>query len=193
MPWNMREMALAVLLCFFLGACQTAEPTQQWMDHQGHSHTLEELFQTEILVLFWVDNTCPIVQQSLPKMERLRAEYSKDGVRFLFVNAKGEDTLEDIQAHAEEFAVMSPILLDRSQTLTQSWDVSRTGEVLVLNRKRDLLYRGAVDDRFDYGARRPVREDYLKDTLEAILTGSKSVPKSTEAKGCLIERAGKRS
>lgn len=170
-----------------LSSCQNGSDTWQF-SLRSHLQTNVVLkAPNETLVLFWVGNGCPIVQQSLPKMERLAREYGSRGVTFYWVNPNTNDTLEDVVAEAEEFSVERPILLDTSQDVTRHFGVTRTGEVLLINHQGRVLYRGAVDDRFDYGARRPVSQDYLVEALQAVLAKQSVKRPATEAKGCLIE------
>lgn len=158
-------------------------------DHLGRSHELERLSDVRAIVLFSVYNGCPIVQQSYPRMNALSREYEARGVRFFMVNSNPYDDRASVVKEAKEFEVESPILLDPVQVVARSLGLRRTGEVLVvLPESYAIAYRGPIDDRFDYGARRPRAEhEYLRDALEAVLAGEPVREAVVKAKGCIID------
>ncbi len=156
-------------------------------DHAGRSHELRRLSDRRGVVLFTVGNGCPIVRRQLETMRELRERFG-DELEFLFLNANPQDSLEAVRSEAESFSIEFPILLDRSQAVARSLGVTRTGEAFLLDPSSGRIhYRGAIDDRLDYGvARADARETWLADALEAYLDHREPPVAVTEPRGCLI-------
>lgn len=158
------------------------------IDAEGKSHELYRYRDAKAIVLYYQGNGCPIVRQSFRELMRLRDAYREDGVVFLQINANPQDTREEVLEEMADFEVDIPVLMDERQGVTRMLGVNRTAEAILINPQRwRIVYRGAVDDRFDYGTRRPeAQNEYLKDAIEAFLAGEEPNPARTEAKGCLI-------
>jgi peroxiredoxin len=165
-------------------------------DHEGRRHELYGYGdEAKAIVLFWTGNGCPIAQKSVPIIKGLRDAYAPKGVVFLMVNGDAYDTQESIAKEAADFAIDLPILIDKTQVVTRKYGVERTCEAVVIDPKTwRITYRGAVDDRFDYLGQRPQpTKTWVKDTLEAMLSGGEPPKEWGETKGCLItfeERKG---
>jgi len=158
-------------------------------DQHDRSHELYRAVDAKAVVLYIHGNGCPIVRQSVPKLERIREEFEEKGVRFFMLNANPHDERAEIREEAEEFGINMPILHDAGQTIVAGLQCSRTAEVIVADPAQDwkIIYRGAVDDRFDYGAQREEAEhDWLRDALQAHLAGEPIEHAQTHVKGCLI-------
>ncbi|MGE3261788.1 MAG: redoxin family protein [Bacteriovoracia bacterium] len=132
---------------------------------------------------------CPIVRKMLPKLEQLREKYSAKGIRFFFVDANPQDTRASLQAEAKEFGIKIPILLDETQDVLRGLNVERTGEVILVEPKsRNILYRGAIDDRFGYGSSKPqAAENYFERAADQFLAGRAISHPNIPALGCAIE------
>ena len=65
----------------------------------------------------------------------------------------------------------------------------RTPEVLVLDASARIRYRGAIDDQYSVGARKPApTRQHLREAIEAVLARRPVEVAATEVAGCLIER-----
>ena len=161
-------------------------------DHLGRSHELYRNVAAPAVVLFTTGVGCPIVRQSTPLMKAIQDEFEPKGVRFFYLNASAYDTREDIAKDAEEFGVTAPVLLDSSQMITHALGATRTAEALVLDPKAGwkIVYRGAIDDRFSYGAQKAeASKTWLRDALVAQLAGQPAPVAHSQTKGCLINFA----
>jgi peroxiredoxin len=159
------------------------------LDHTGRSVELYRAADAPAVVLYTHGVGCPIVRNSVPELNRIREEFSEAGVVFYMLNANSQDARVDIVADISEYGISMPILKDPTQRIVKSLGSTRTAEVLVLDpqEKWKILYRGPVDDRFNYGTQKEVAENrYLETVLKAHLAGEAIVPRTVETKGCLI-------
>ncbi|MBI4558821.1 MAG: redoxin domain-containing protein [Candidatus Hydrogenedentes bacterium] len=158
-------------------------------DHLGRSHELSRYQDAKAVVLFFAGNGCPIVRQSVPLLKELRDRYSPKGVVFLMIDSVLQDTLDDVVKESEEFKIDLPVLLDTTQLVARTLGVQRTAETLIIlpNAWR-IVYRGPLDDRFDYGATKPIASKrWLEAALTAVLEGKPVSESSGPVKGCLID------
>jgi len=158
-------------------------------DQHDRSWEIYREVDAKAVVLYVQGNGCPIVRLSIPKLEDIKEQYEPKGVRFFMLNANPHDERHEIREEAEEFGISMPILHDAGQTIVAGLGCRRTAEVFVVDPAQDwkIVYRGAVDDRFDYGAQRDEAEhDWLIDALDAHLAGETVETARTHVKGCLI-------
>jgi hypothetical protein len=158
------------------------------LDHRGESHELYRYRDHKAVVLYVQGNGCPIARQSYPEIKRIRRAYKDKGVAFFLLNANPQDTREEVDEELRDFRVNISTLMDSTQTVARSLGLERTCEALVL-RPSDwaIVYRGPVDDRFDYGAQKPeATQQYLRTALDQLLAGEPVTVEQHATKGCKI-------
>lgn len=164
------------------------------IDHEGKFHELDYylgLPGVEGLVVFIQGNGCPLVQKRVPELNRLAAEYQRKGILFCMLNANLQDTREEIRKEAESFGIGMPVLKDEAQIVAGMLGVERTAEVFLINARKKIVYRGAIDDRLDYQSARPAAKNaYLREALDDFLAGREIEPAITDAPGCKVTYPG---
>jgi len=159
------------------------------LDQRGASHELYYLSDAKAVVIMVHGNGCPIVRNALPTLRELRGRYQRRGVEFLLINSNLQDDRDAIVQESAEFDIDFPILVDDLQLIGESLDVTRTGDVFLIDPKTwTLVYRGPIDDRLSYGSQRPTaNRRYLLDALDALLAGRPVEVTTAEAPGCLVD------
>ena len=67
------------------------------------------------------------------------------------LNSNLQDTRDLIAKEANEWGITVPILVDDTQLIGESLNLSRTAEVLIIDPKKlEIIYRGPLSDRIDY-------------------------------------------
>ncbi len=141
------------------------------------------------VVLAFLGTDCPIASLYAPRLEELSKTFRDRGVVFLGINANAHETADQIAAHAKEHGLTFPILKDTGNAIADMALVQRTCEVIVVDGLAMVRYRGAIDDQYVAGKRKPDPEHhFLKDALEEVITGGRVEIKATEAAGCLLDR-----
>lgn len=159
------------------------------IDHTGRSVELYRAAEAPAVVLYTHGVGCPIVRKSAPELNRMHETFGKSGVAFYLINANDQDTRADLAKDVADYGLTMPILKDPTQRIVKSLGSTRTAEALVLDPqdKWKILYRGPIDDRFDYGTQKETASaTYLESVLQAHLAGMAVEPKTVETKGCLI-------
>ena len=185
--------AFAVAIALAGAPVQAAAPGDRidnfrLLDQNGESHELHYLSDAKAVVLMIQGNGCPIVREALPALRDIRDRYRAQGVEFLLLNANRQDRRDDLVREAAEFGIDFAILSDDTQLIGEALGVERTAEVFVIDPKTwKLAYRGAIDDRLAYGTQKPAAsQGYLRDALDALLTGKPVPVVETTTAGCLV-------
>jgi peroxiredoxin len=157
------------------------------LDHAGRFHRLRDYADARAIVVFVQGNGCPIARGAVPVLNSLRAELEPKGVAFLALNASPQDDRGAVAAEVAAYALELPVLLDETQLVAESLGVERTAETFVIEPDGwTVVYRGPVDDRFDYDAQKPARHAWLRDVLHARLVGEAVAYQRRDSPGCLI-------
>ncbi|MEM1231941.1 MAG: redoxin domain-containing protein, partial [Pseudomonadota bacterium] len=178
---------LAALILASMPAAAVPVDNFVLLDHTGKA---QELYygEHEAIVLMVHGNGCPIVRNAITDFKALRDEFEPKGVRFAMLNANLQDDRDTIAAEAAEWAIDVPILEDRTQLIGEALKLVRTGEVLIIDpARRELVYRGPLDDRLDYERqKKQASERYARDALRAVLADQPVAVAERDAVGCLI-------
>jgi peroxiredoxin len=155
----------------------------------GQEHSLDAYAASELLVLIQSCNHCPYVQAWEGRMIAIQRDYADRSVRVVAVNSNDStrypgDSFEEMQARAGSEGFNFDYLHDEDQSLVRALGAERTPEVFVFDRDRRLVYHGAIDDSRDEHA---VTRHYLRDALDALLTGAAPPVAETESVGCSVK------
>ncbi|HIG49487.1 MAG TPA: redoxin domain-containing protein [Gammaproteobacteria bacterium] len=158
------------------------------LDQKGGSHELFYYDDKKALVFLVQGNGCPFARNAAPRFQELRDIYSDKEVEFFMLNSNLQDDRLSISEEAKEYGYDLNILIDETQIIGESLELSRTGEVFIVNPKNwSVAYIGAIDDRLTYENQKKVAsEHFLKDAIDDLLAGEFVAVPRTESLGCLI-------
>jgi peroxiredoxin/mono/diheme cytochrome c family protein len=145
------------------------------------------------VVLVFLGTDCPVANLYTPRLAELNKEFEEKHVYFLGINSNAHDTVAQVAAHAKENAPGFPVLKDEGNIVADSALVQRTCEAIVLDGLAVVRYRGAIDDQYGQGTRKPAAEhEYLRDAIREVITGGRVDVKATAAVGCLLDKVDPR-
>lgn len=131
--------------------------------------------------------SCPLSRKYGPSLARLAKECEAKNIRMVFVNASPEETLEEKTAQSALLGKDVPYFDDSTHEVAQALGAKLTTEVFVLDRKRTLVYRGALDDQYGIGfTLTEPRNNYVRDCLTTLTSGGTPEWMATEAPGCVL-------
>ena len=143
------------------------------------------------IALVFLGNECPLVSLYVPRLIELNQEFSKKGVVILGINSNAHETEADVAKFVKERGIDFPVLKDPQNLVADAALVERTGEVIVLDGFARISYRGAIDDQHQQGKSKDAPDhNYLRDALNALVSGGK-VPTRATARGGLLDRPGR--
>ena len=140
-------------------------------------------------VLLFLSPECPLCENYSKTISELRSGFSEAPIRWLGIFPGSAYSKEQIYHYLSRYHPQVEVVLDPNQELTQKVKATVTPEVVLLSEKREIQYRGKIDNWIEsLGVKRQkVTEHYLLDALEAVLKNEKPLIVSTEAVGCFIE------
>lgn len=149
--------------------------------------SLNDFGEKKAYVIVFTTTKCPLALRYLPTLNKLEKEYRDKGVQFLAMNVGLEDSILDMGTQAVQHGCEFPFVKDFDHDSVKALGVKKTPEVVVLDAKRTLSYRGRIDDQYRHGGVRhaPTRHD-LREALDAVLGGKEIAVKHTTVDGCVI-------
>jgi peroxiredoxin len=155
----------------------------------GRNHTLEEYADAPVLVIVQSCNHCPYVLAWEGRINDLARDYADRGVRVVAVSSNDagaypDDSFDAMVEHARRAGYVFDYLYDESQDVARALRSERTPEAFVFDADRRLVYHGAVDDNRDEAE---VTTHYLRDGIEAALSGETPEVANTPPVGCTVK------
>ena len=138
-------------------------------------------------VLAFIDSSCPVCQNHLAGLNKLKLEFEEKGLQLVGINSHPADTLEEAAQHALRAKLKFPVLRDECGVWARKLAVDRLPCVLVLDQGFVVRYRGRIDDQFAPGVARskPTTRDLL-DAVTAVLDNRQVARSWTDTLGCLL-------
>lgn len=160
----------------------------QWKELIGiddNRHSLTDYKDAHVLVVVFISNHCPVATAYEDRLVQLTKDYKEKGVQVVAINVSNlpSDRPEQMKVRAKEKGFNFPYLYDPTQKIGRDYGATATPHVFVLNKQRKIAYMGAVDDNQDL---KKVTRHYLRDAVDAVLTGA--TPEFAESRqfGCAI-------
>ena len=154
------------------------------------TYSLESFSDKNVLVIIFMCNHCPYVKAVLQRLIALQAETAHHGVQLIGINSNDvdrypNDSMENMQKITKEKGINFPYLLDASQEMAKTYDAVCTPDIYVYGTERKLLYRGRIDDNWEYEEK--VTQRNLKEAVGCIVAGKKVPDKQISSIGCSIK------
>lgn len=174
-----------VLLLAAASSC-AAPPPVRLADLEGHLHAPGAAAASEVHVLVWTSQECPIANSYAPTLRDLAASWSASPVRLFLIHVDPDLGPEAARAHANEYELPGTILFDPEHRLARAFGVTKTPEAVVL-RGPEIVYRGRIDDAWhSLGAAAPPGHHDLRDAVATALAGRTVPEPHPPTVGCLL-------
>lgn len=150
-------------------------------------HSLSDYKDAKAIVLIFTCNSCPVAQACEHRFIELQKDYESRGVQVIAINVNNldEDKLPAMKKRAKQHGFPFPYLYDPTQKVARDYGAAVTPHIFVLDQNRKLVYMGAPDDAPLNESH--VKKNYLRDALNATLSGKKPAISETRQKGCGIQ------
>ena len=106
----------------------------------------------KLTVIALTSATCPLSKKFGPSLARIEQAYRDRGVKFVFVNVSGTDTIDEMRTQVSDMGWKGVYLNDRAAKSTDeiasALRAQTTTEVFVVDAGNTLVYRGAVSDQY---------------------------------------------
>jgi len=140
-------------------------------------------------VVVFTCNHCPYALAWHDRIADAACDYAGRDVRFLAINSNDagrypRDSPEAMRERVERESWPMPYLHDASQEVARAYGAKTTPDVFVLDAGGTLRYRGAPDADYDDPGQ---RAGWLRDALDAVLSGVQPARPETTPVGCSIK------
>jgi peroxiredoxin len=188
-PWGTEVMAEEVAVP---PSANTPASVEEFAlrDSSGAEFRLDGLLSSsEFIVMAFTGVECPLARLYASRLQEIADEYASHGVQVIGINSNSQDTPTEVLAFARRHDIQFPMLKDVANRVADQLQITRTPEVVVVDRDRRVRYRGRIDDQYVVGVVRnqPTRQD-LREALDALVGGESVEVSVTEPIGCLIGR-----
>ncbi|MGF1471003.1 MAG: thioredoxin family protein [Rubrobacteraceae bacterium] len=156
----------------------------------GENHALSGYPDKAAVAVIFTCNHCPYARAYEDRIVSIQSDYGSGGLQVLAISANDarkypDDGFPQMQQRAEQKGFNFPYLHDESQEVAAAYGAERTPEVFLFDGDRKLVYHGAVDDNYDDPEH--VRNHYLREAVEAALSGEEPPTSHTSPVGCTIK------
>lgn len=161
-------------------------------DIRSVTRDLNDLGEAKGYVFFFATTKCPLVAKNFPKVKELYDRYHEQNVVFVAVNTGADDTIREVAAQAIDYQIPFYFVKDYDLACAKRLGVERTPTAIVLNEKKELVYRGRVDDQHRIGGTKPKasRAD-LEEAIQSTLKGERPLVSETSVDGCVLTESSR--
>jgi len=156
---------------------------------QDASLTLSDLKEDVVVVVF-IANHCPAVVANEDRIIDLVNSYKGKSVKVVGISCSGaegiksQDDIPAIKTRVKEKGYNYAYAYDEAGTVGKAYGAKVTPEFFVLDKARVVRYHGALDDSVQNEAK--VSKHYVKEAVDALLSGKDVEKTETRATGCGI-------
>jgi peroxiredoxin len=154
------------------------------VDTARAERSLDELKGKNGAILVFVSAQCPTVKKYNERISQFAADFESRGINVIGINSNYSESLDWVRSHAAEHYEF-PVLIDKGNVLADKLGANVTPETYYLNEKNVLVFRGAIDNS---SSGEEITENYLRNAVEANLSGKPVAKTTANAFGCSIKR-----
>lgn len=155
--------------------------------------SLKDFKDAKGFIVIFTCNHCPYAKAYEDRIIGLDKKYSKLGYPVIAINPNNpakqpEDAFDRMKTRAKEKHFTFPYLFDEGQRIYPQYGATKTPHVYLLQKTAKgnvVKYIGAIDDNFE--DEKAVKEKYVENAVNALLSGKEVSVKETKAIGCSIK------
>jgi peroxiredoxin len=143
------------------------------------------------LLVMFICQHCPYVQHVKDELIRLGRNYAGGDMAIVAVSSNdasryAEDSPQALKEMARRWGLAYPLCYDEDQSVAKAYTAACTPDFFLYNDKRELVYRGQLDDSRPENAK-PVTGRDLRGAMDSVLAGRPVGPEQKPSMGCSIK------
>jgi len=155
----------------------------------GKTYSLGSFKEKEALIVIFSCNHCPYVQAYEDRIIKIQEDYAGT-VQIVTINSNDdvkypEDSFEEMKIRAVKKKFNFPYLRDETQETAKAYGATHTPEIFLFDKNRELSFHGKIDDNWQEPS--AVKQNYLRDALDELLSGKEISVPETFTIGCTIK------
>ena len=158
------------------------------------STTLSKNLKRNGLLVVFTSNSCPFVVMWEDRYKLLEEKCMNSDIGMVYINSNqakrdSDDSVKKMKNHSMKMGYTYPYLIDEESKIANSFGAKTTPHIFLLNNKKLLVYKGAIDD--NYKSINDVTKNYLLDAMQEVSNQKNVSVPETKAVGCSIKRVRK--
>jgi len=160
--------------------------------HENHRILNGKIGEVDVLVFSSTD--CPIANAMAPELERIHKDIQYKGGELILVHVWEGTKFLDVSDHAKEYGLTMEVLIDFDHELVKQFNATVTPEAVVVRYDEHgtpiVVYQGLINNLFESPGNRRDRatQHYLRDAIEATISGKNVTTAYRTPTGCVIEQ-----
>ncbi len=147
--------------------------------------------QKKALLVMFICRHCPYVKHVQTQLAQIGLDYADKSVGIVAISSNDaagypDDSPEGLRQQASELGFNFPYCYDETQEVARAFHAVCTPEFYVFDEKRELVYRGQLDESRRHTAI-PLTGVYVRAALDAVLNGGTVDPEQRPSIGCSIK------
>lgn len=157
----------------------------------GKTISLDQFKDKKALLVMFICRHCPFVKHVQDELARLGKDYAGKSFGIVAISSNDasaypDDAPERLRQMAGELGFNFPLCYDESQETAKAYDAACTPDFYVFDEKRQLAYRGQLDDSRP-GNGKPVTGHDLRKAIDDLLAGRSVPAEQMPSLGCNIK------
>ncbi|MEN8249252.1 MAG: thioredoxin family protein [Bacteroidota bacterium] len=157
----------------------------------GNQVALDELLEAHGLLVMFICNHCPYVKHVQEQLVLISNDYQGKGIGIVAISSNDvemypEDSPDAMREVAKKWQFHFPYLFDETQEVAKAYDAACTPDFYLFNGKKELVYRGQLDDSRP-GNEKPVTGHDLRVALDDLIAGNPISENQIPSVGCNIK------
>ncbi|MBK56739.1 MAG: thioredoxin family protein [Flavobacteriaceae bacterium] len=154
-------------------------------------YSSDDLFGKKCTLLMFICNHCPFVIHVNSEIVKIANDYFSKDFKVIAISSNDiknypQDSPELMKKTAQEQGYSFPYLYDEDQSVAKNYDAACTPDFYIFDGKRELVYRGQMDDSRP-GNEIPVTGKDIRDALDSIINGKEINSNQKPSIGCNIK------
>lgn len=153
--------------------------------------SLATFAEKKALLVMFICRHCPFVKHIKDELAKLGKDYKVQGLAIVAISTNDaenypDDAPEKLKEMALELGFTFPFCYDETQEVAKAYTAACTPDFFLFDRKRELVYRGQLDDsRPSNGI--PVTGKDLRAAIDAVLNDQSVTQDQKPSVGCNIK------
>lgn len=131
---------------------------------------------------------CPLCKNYTKVLNKISKDFPADSFAIIGIISGKAYSVEEINAFKKEFSVVFDLFIDPKKKLTKYLEATITPEVVLINEKGNLIYRGAIDDWVTDLGKNKIRaeKEFVRLAVTEYINHQPISIKKTKPRGCYI-------
>ncbi len=138
-------------------------------------------------LLVFLSPECPLSKNYSIVLQKIATDF-KNSLQIVGIIPGSTFKRKEVKQFADKYGIEFPLLIDKTMNSVTVVDATTTPEVVLMDSKANLIYRGAIDDwAVDLGKKKNKASiEYLRLAIEQSISGMPVRTKMVQPVGCLI-------